>query len=572
MSVFFDGRLLTTPTSASRVDDSGLANKNLTVGNILALLGPSEGGAPNSELRFGSPSEAIAVLRSGELLEAVKRAFDPSAQTGAPSTVVAIRVNPAVRSSLNLERTSSTATAIALVSTDYGQYTNRIKVKVETGTNRGKKLTTQLDNAYYTQDDVGRDVMSLRYTGAASTAVMDISNTAMTIVLAGSTTVTVDFNIYDTVRKVIDYLSGFPGVVASVLGGYDLHPTLNGLDSVTGIDVKSATYTVKADLQACVDWFNSVGEGFVTATRGPSGGQPPKNVAFTFLSGGTDGSITNTEWSNAFIALQSVDVQWVTPISGSASIHAMADAHCAFMSTVGKMERRAVCGMASGSSDAAAINAAFAINSDRTALTHLGMYDYDASGALKLFPPYMLAAMIAAAFSGSDPGTALTNKTLKVRGLERYLRNPTDTDPLIDAGVLCVEKTAKGFKVVKSISTWLVNDNYNRVEMSTGAALDFVVRNVRDALDELRGEKASPQLLSRAVSITDSRLRELSRPEPQGPGVLVGDDDNPPYRSIRATIDGDVLRVEYEASPAIPANYVLSTVYAVAFSGSAVSA
>lgn len=83
----------------------------------------------------------------------------------------------------------------------------------------------------------------------------------------------------------------------------------------------------------------------------------------------------------------------------------------------------------------------------------------------------------------------MTNKALKVRGLERKLRNPTDTDRLITGGVLCVEDVATGFKVVQSISTWLINDNYNRVEQSVGVALDFTARNVRNALDVLRGER-----------------------------------------------------------------------------------
>jgi hypothetical protein len=149
------------------------------------------------------------------------------------------------------------------------------------------------------------------------------------------------------------------------------------------------------------------------------------------------------------------------------------------------------------------------------------------------------------------------------------VRNPTDTDQLINGGVLCVENTSTGYKVVQSISTWLVNDNYNRVEVSCGAALDFVARNVRNALDVLRGEKGSPIALSRAVSISDSTLRELARPEPQGPGVIVGDKVNPAYKNITASLEGDVLRVEFQCSPVIPINFIPVTIFAVPYSGSA---
>ena len=75
--------------------------------------------------------------------------------------------------------------------------------------------------------------------------------------------------------------------------------------------------------------------------------------------------------------------------------------------------------------------------------------------------------------------------------------------------------------------------------------------------------------MSRAASIAESALRELAREEPQGPGVIVGTPDAPAYRNIKASIDGDVLRVEFECSPVIPLNYVLATIFAVPFSGAA---
>jgi hypothetical protein len=569
MSVFFNGRKWTSPATMSVVDDSAMNNKNLTVGNVLAVIGRSSGGSPNTPLRFGSPSEAVAALRDGELLTAVLKAFDPSSQTNGPSTVVAVRVNPAVQATLVL-LDSASAPAINLASTDYGLYTNQIKAKVEAGTTTGLKLTTQLGDSYYSDDNVTRNAFSVRYAGGALTAVMSITGTEITLQApSGSTVATIDLASFPTVQQVVDKINSISGFTGAVLDGNATKPTLNGLDFVTAVDVKTASYTVKADLQAAVDWFNGIGEGFITATRANNAGKVPTPVSFTYLAGGSDGMVTNAEWSAAYTTLQTEDVQWVVPITSDASIHSMNDTHCAFMSGQMRKERRGIVGMASGSTDAAAIAAAKAINSDRTSLVHLGYYDYDAKGNLTLFPPYMLAALLAGAFSGVNPGTALTNKAVKVRGLERSLRNPTDTDVLIDAGVLCVENTSSGYKVVKSITTWLGNDNYNRVEVSCGVAVDFVARNVREALDVLRGEKGNPIVLSRAVSIADSTLRELARPEPQGPGVIVGDKNSPAYKNISASLEGDVLRVEFQCSPVIPVNFIPVTIFAVPYSGTA---
>lgn len=567
--VFFNGRKWTSPATMSVVDDTAMNNRNLTVGNVVALIGRSAGGAPNQALRFGSPSEAVATLRDGELLTAVLKAFDPSSQTNGPSEVVAVRVNPAVQSSLVLLDATSSA-SVNLVSTDYGLYTNQIKAKVEAGTTTGAKLTTQFGQDYYSEDNVARNAFSVLYSGAALTATMSITGSALTLQApSGSTVATLDLTSFSTVQQVVDKINSTAGFAASVLDGNATKPTLNGLDYVTSADVKTATYTATANLQAVVDWFNSTGEGFITATRASNAGKVPVAVGFTYLAGGSDGTVTNAEWSAAYATLQSVDVQWIVPVTSDPSIHAMNDAHCAFTSNIMRMERRGIVGMASGSTDAGAIAAAKALNSDRTSLVHIGFHDYNAAGVLTLFPPYILAALLAGAFSGVNPGTALTNKSIKVRGLERNLRNPTDTDQLINGGVLCVENTNSGYKVVQSISTWLVNDNYNRVEVSCGVAVDFVARNVRQALDVLRGEKGNPLALSRAVSIADSTLRELARPEPQGPGVIVGDKNSPAYKNITASLEGDVLRVEFQCSPVIPINFIPVTIFAVPYSGSA---
>jgi hypothetical protein len=568
MGVFFNGRLWITPATMSVVDDSAMYNRNLSVGNLVALIGPSVGGKPNTALRFGSASDAKAVLRDGDLLRAVEKAFDPSSQTYGPSTVVALRVNPATQASLAI-LDGVAATCITLTSTDYGLYTNQIKVKIESGT-KGKKLTTQLGTDYYSIEDAYRDALSVQYTGAQASATVTVDGTSCVLKAPSGTTVaTIDLNTYNTVQKLVDRINTVASFTASVLDGNGEKATLNALDYVTSADCKTTAKTLTANLQAIVDWFNSLGEGFVTATRGAGLGALPVNLAFTYLAGGTDGSTTNTEWSNCLTTLQGEDVQWVVPVTSTQSVHAMADTHCTFMSNVARMERRCIVGGASGATDAAAITAAKALNSDRTSYVHLGFYDYNTSGALVLFEPYILAALLAGMFSGVNPGTALTNKAIKVRGLERKLKNPTDTDPLIDGGVLCVEDTPKGYKVVKSISTWLTNDNYNRVEVSTGVACDFVSRNVRNILDDLRGEKGSPVLLAQAVSRTASTLKELARPEPMGPAVIVGDAVNPPYKNIVATIEGDVMRVEFQCSPVVPVNYIPIVVHAVPFTGSA---
>lgn len=570
MTVFFNGKIIVSPGTFSAVDDSALLNQNLSTGNVVCCIGSSKGGQPNTGLVFGNPSDALAMLQDGELLTAVQNAFDPSDETDGPSEVVAIRVNPAVQAALTLKDAGAN-NVINLVSTDYGQYTNQIQVTIAAGSTTGLKVTTQLGNAFYTQDNIARTPFSIQYTGGQATASMTITDTQITIFAPNGTPIggtPVTFASYPTIAQLVDFLNTIPSITATVLNGSDDLPTAAALDHVAAVDIKTAVYTVHADLQAVVDWFNGLGEPLVDATRVANAGAPPAVLATTFLAGGSDGVVTNTQWSNAFTTLQGLDVQWVNPVSGDPSIAAMADAHVQFMSTVGKKERRAICGTVVGTTDADAIAAAKALNSDRTSLVHIGYYNYNAAGTLTLYPPYLTAALIAGAFAGVSPGTPLTNKALAVRGFERYLKDPIDTDPLLLGGVMPVEQADKGFIVTQSISTWLVDTKFDKREQSCGAAADFTARSLRTALDPLRGSKSDPNLLARAMSITQSTCKKLAVPDPNGPGVLVGDDTNPPFKNIKASIAGDVLSVQVQASIVIPNNYILITIAAVPFSGS----
>lgn len=483
MPVFFDGRLIVTPTSATVVDDSAMSNQNLAVGNNVLLIGTAKGGQPKKALRFGGPDEAIALLRSGDLLDAVKKAFAPSAQTNGPSTVTVIRVDPATGGSLTLQNSGEPASdAIRVTAIDAGAYTNNIQIRVDEGSTPSKRaVTVRLGN---------------QYCGPSK----DLSS----------------------IEEVVEWING------------------------------NAANLVKAEALAGAE--GSLGL-----------------IAYTSLEGGSDGTTTIDDWSEAFQVAQTVDAQWMTPVTGDPAIHAMCDTHVSFMSAQGRKERRAIYGTAAGTSNEDAMAAAFALNSDRAGLAFQGFYDFDETGSMRLYPAYITAAGLAGMFAGVNPGTALTNKTFRCRGLERDLRNPTDTDVLISAGLICLENTTQGYKVVQSVSTWVQNRNYNKVEISCGAALDQVVRNVREALGALVGEKGNPLVLSRAISITDSVLRESAREEPQGPGLLAGNEESPAYRNIKASLQADVLRVQFECSPVIPVNYVLTTVFAVPFSGTAVS-
>lgn len=567
--LFFDGRTTSTPTTVSKVDDTAEQPSQPTVGNILALVGTCTGGQPNTPLYFGNPNEVAAVLGTGPLAYAVQKAFAPSAQTNAPSTVIAIRVGRATAASLTLLDTAGQP-SILLTSAQYGLPANQTKVKVEAGTISGLRVTTQNGQSYNVGDNLGRIPLQVLYAGLALSATVSVSN-GNVILTAPAGTVVATINLVDapSVAQLADRISAVPGFTATITGGSEFTPALNGLDTLAATDCRTAALPLHADLQAVIEYLNGLGEVFVTATRPVGAGLPPAPVPFSYLAGGTSPATLFGDWTDALNTLQSVDCQWIVPVTGDMAVADATDAHCSYMSTVGRKERRALTGPAAGTTIDQVTAIALQLDSDRTSVCWPGFYDFDANGIRTLFDPFYTAVVVAAMFAGSDPGMPMTNKTVKARGLEVAVRNPTDTNRLIDGGVLCLEATPQGIKVVRSITTWLANNNFNRCEVSVGAATDFVVRNVRDAVDPLRGGEAAPSAIARAVSQTESCLRELARPQPEGLGIIVGDALHPAYRNIRATLTGDILAVFYECSPVLPINFIPQTASIVPYSGSA---
>lgn len=572
-SFFYAGRLWVTPSVMSTVDDSAFAPTSLTVGNILCLIGQSEGGQPLTALMFGDPASALDALISGPLCDAAVRAFSPSPATEGPSKVVAVRVGAATASTLALLDGTSSG-AIDLTSTAYGLNANATYVKIAAGSVSGQMITTGSGNTFYTADNVGRNAFTIHYTGAG-TGTMTVNNTQVILSVNSVSVLTVALASYPTVGQLVNILNTQANFIAAAVDGMSgLSPSLNGLDSVTAVDVKTSTYTATANLQAVVDWFNAAAEPLVVAVRHANAGLVPASIGTTYFTGGTSPAPLTGDWTAALALLQTTDVQWVVPLTSDPSIWAATDAHCLFMSGAGRRERRWLSGPASGTTVSAAQAIPITLNSDRGSIVYPGYYGFNSLGQRTLYPPYMTAALVAAGFSGLNPGDAMTNKPLAVNGLEVALKDPTDTDVLIQAGVLCVRQDPAGFKVVRSISTWLTNNNFNRVEVSCGAAVDFVVRNVRQALENLKGGRQDPITLGRAINETESALQALSVPEPAGPGVLVGvpGSASPPFRDIRASIVGDVLSVQFVCSPVIPTNFIPVTVSIVPYTGSATSA
>jgi hypothetical protein len=101
--VYFNGKLLTIPGAYSSVESSMTSTKAGNNAKMIAILGECTGGEPETVQFFTEPSVANKVLKSGELLKAMQKAWNPVSKTkegvslGGANIIAAIRTNKATK-------------------------------------------------------------------------------------------------------------------------------------------------------------------------------------------------------------------------------------------------------------------------------------------------------------------------------------------------------------------------------------------------------------------------------------------------------------------------------------------
>lgn len=101
--VYFNGKLITLPGAYSTVESSMTTTRAGEQAKVLALMGECTGGEPGVVQFFSEPNVAKRVLKSGDLLKAAEKAWNPVSRTkqgvnlGGAFTIACIRTNKATK-------------------------------------------------------------------------------------------------------------------------------------------------------------------------------------------------------------------------------------------------------------------------------------------------------------------------------------------------------------------------------------------------------------------------------------------------------------------------------------------
>ena len=242
--------------------------------------------------------------------------------------------------------------------------------------------------------------------------------------------------VQSNLQKASDYFNARQVEISAVTYGFFM-VLLTGQTTlvVTDLDVSPAAASIfypialafKADLYALLEWFNNSSQ-LVEATKssGASGGFPTNTTIPTFLSGGSEGTTLASHWQAALNWLKQIRVNTVVALTPDPAVHAMVDAHCAYMCGIGRSERDAVVGLMNAGMTGLATKAEIKsqivdLNSRHIRAVAQQIDRYNSLGERETFESYFQALLAAGMQAGAPAvGTSLTHKYANALAVKQH--------------------------------------------------------------------------------------------------------------------------------------------------------
>lgn len=377
--------------------------------------------------------------------------------------------------------------------------------------------------------------------------------------------------VQNTITKAADYFNSRQVVISTITYGFTMTLVTGQTNfAVTDLDVSPAAVSCfyptapgfKADLYAILYWLNSSSQ-LVEAEKatGAKGGFPSNTTIPVFLTGGSEGSATTTEWQLALNWLKRARVNSVVVLTPDPAIHAALDAHCAYMCGIGRSERDGFVGIMdapmTGYATKTEVKAQIVdLNTRHIRACAQGIPRYNTAGERQTFTPPFQAALAAGMQAGAPAvGTSLTFKYGNVLGFEQHSTwNPTDdSEEMVQAGLLFMENVeGVGRRWVRNVTTHLSSDNIAFCEGSVNQAVNYAAFNFRTNMETAVGKRGFAGTINAAKGVAVNTL-----------GLLVDSGALVMYRSLFLELVVDVLEVSVEMAPVIPINFVKSTLHLV---------
>lgn len=443
-------------------------------------------------------------------------------------------------------------------------------------------------------DENDNDVrLIIQYVGASTGCTLSIvdsgSTKNLTTTTSGPSTPAEDLSIdlsTMTIQEVVNYINNFGG------GGiYDCVTTYPNADVTAGttldvynaINVERLPLNLKGAMKEIEDIVNNSSALINLSREDNIYGQLETISVPEFLSGGTLGATSNSNFQTGFDALLAVRANTVVPcISRDASddisegltdpsstytidaVNSQADTHARTASnTKNRSERLAL--VSKKDTFANTKIASKALNSEFSQMAFVDVDVIDLAGNRVTAQPYVGAAIGAGMRAGGPVGEALTFKYINILGVSHVDFNfKTQQDSAIEAGLLVVEHPdSGGFRFVLDNTTYNKDSNFVFNRGNVFSAAQYVAYDLRRYLEDIFvGNKVSSNNAVSVKSVASQRLLEYRDNE-----ILVGDDTNKGlgYRDLTVVTTGNTTKISVVITPIqanefMPISFVLDTI------------
>lgn len=525
----------------------------VSIGNI-CILGQSELGTPKTLLKFSSVAEAKSALSGGELLEGIYDAFNPGDNL-VPQQVWAVRIDPATQSITTLKKTG--VDKIDLKTKLYGAKASQAQYSLNTGTTVGtKKFSEKFNGQLFEYDNIERKSFDIQYIGAGSAGTMTITGTTLTTTITGAPAdnLSLAFATYPTIADLIAYISSLSTYTATVQAGQSSKKS-NELDAVTAQDIRTALYTAKSDVQALIETINNSSFWGANLTSGATRDVPDNVAVLTFGTGASNGSAVNGDWIASFLKIEQEDIQGISVMSESATIHALAKAHIQYVNGVeGKAERQAILGADGVSTLANAVTQAKANNEPAICMVYDKFQGFNSEGVEIAKTSMYYASQLLGQMASVDLNVPLTHRIRNVIK-QNVVWTKSEKETAISGGVILSETTPQGIcRTVRSITTYQADDvKFN--EFSSVRQILFMGRDIRTGSERLKvGTPGGGRAVAEILSFLTAKLNQYTER-----GYLVGDDTHPSFKEQSVTLKADAIFVSWVGNVSLPVNFIFTT-------------
>ena len=435
---------------------------------------------------------------------------------------------------------SSSTLAVGLSAANHANPVSVAIVGVDVGGNSANETLT-----FPAGNDAGQTTANSYSSITSIIASTDDAGYAGAVEVDGSLTLTPsDYNNLSEMISAINVLNGF---TATYTAGRSF--PANEIDAISGSILGGGNAKIlRADLYAVTQALSA--SKLVEASRASGGTKrlaqnDGGNAVSVRLAGGGASTVALSDWTSALQTIEASDIQIIVPWTTNIDQMKEVKKHLVNSALAGR-ERNAWMGVSANQSLATSqANYSKVLNDRNIAIVGQSIKHTAPSGETKTREPLYLALMLAGMQAGSAVATPLTRKRPDVNDVVGAWDANRDATEAIKAGIVNLSFGALGYRVERSVTTYLTDDNPIFSEVSANESVNASIRDLRSGLDRFIGEANRGLTSNRIKSLAVSRLNRQ-----------VQDGTIKNYRDVLLSDEGDTLVINYTVAPVEPLNFI----------------